>query len=81
MVTGPGPGLAPLYGSDMAIDQALDRLEAQLQEEGRRVVSAVHGAVRRREWSSRVPYGPYIAVAAAIWIFAGKQLIEMMFAP
>ena len=30
----------------MAIDEALDRLEAQLQEEGRRVVSAVHGAVR-----------------------------------
>jgi len=38
-------------------------------------------AVRRREWSSRVPYGPYIAVAAAIWIFAGKQLVELMFAP
>jgi phosphate transport system protein len=30
----------------MAIDDALDRLEAQLQEEGQRVVSAVHGAVR-----------------------------------
>jgi phosphate transport system protein len=30
----------------MAIDQALDRLEAQLQEEGGRVVSAVQGAVR-----------------------------------
>ena len=30
----------------MAIDNALDRLEAQLQEEGRRVVTAVHGAVR-----------------------------------
>ena len=30
----------------MAIDEALDRLEAQLQEEGQRVVSAVHGAVR-----------------------------------
>jgi hypothetical protein len=23
----------------------------------------------RREWSSRMPYGPYIAMAAAIWIF------------
>ena len=23
----------------------------------------------RREWSSRLPYGPYIAVAAAIWVF------------
>jgi phosphate transport system protein len=30
----------------MAIDEALDRIEAQLQEEGQRVVSAVHGAVR-----------------------------------
>ena len=30
----------------MAIDDALDRLEAQLQEEGQRVVAAVQGAVR-----------------------------------
>ena len=30
----------------MAIDEALDRIEAQLQEEGQRVVSAIHGAAR-----------------------------------
>ena len=30
----------------MAIDEALDRVEARLQEEGQRVVSAIHGAVR-----------------------------------
>jgi phosphate transport system protein len=30
----------------MAIDDALDRLEAQLQEEGQRVLSALQGAVR-----------------------------------
>jgi phosphate transport system protein len=30
----------------MAIDEALDRVEAQLQEEGQRVLSAVHGAIR-----------------------------------
>ncbi len=35
-----------MYGVPMAIDDALDRLEAQLQEEGQRVVSSVHGAVR-----------------------------------
>jgi phosphate transport system protein len=35
-----------VYGVLMAIDDALDRLEAQLQEEGQRVVSSVHGAVR-----------------------------------
>jgi phosphate transport system protein len=30
----------------MAIDDALDRLEAQLQEEGQRVTAAIHGAIR-----------------------------------
>jgi leader peptidase (prepilin peptidase) / N-methyltransferase len=34
---------------------------------------------RKREWSSRMPYGPYIALAAAIWIFDGKQLIHALF--
>ena len=36
-------------------------------------------AARRREWSSRLPYGPYIAVAAGIWIFGGKYISETMF--
>src|SRR6266705_5903637 len=35
-----------MYRVFVAIDEALDRLEAQLQEEGQRVVSAIHGAVR-----------------------------------
>jgi phosphate transport system protein len=35
-----------VYGIGVAIDEALDRLEAQLQEEGQRVVSAVRGAMR-----------------------------------
>ncbi|MCF7668672.1 MAG: prepilin peptidase [Verrucomicrobia bacterium] len=26
-------------------------------------------ALGKREWSSRIPYGPYIALAAVIWIF------------
>src|SRR5436309_1004485 len=30
----------------MAIDESLDRIEAELQEEGQRVLSAVRGAVR-----------------------------------
>src|SRR5271154_3854527 len=30
--------------------------------------------LRRREWSSRMPYGPYIAAAAGIWIFGGQKL-------
>ncbi|MEO5804634.1 MAG: prepilin peptidase [Verrucomicrobiota bacterium] len=28
---------------------------------------------KRREWSSRLPYGPYIALAATIWIFSGAN--------
>lgn len=34
---------------------------------------------RKREWSSRMPYGPYIALAAAIWIFFGKQFVAALF--
>lgn len=53
------------------------------------MVSSVIGSIvglalilfRKREWSARLPYGPYIALAAAIWIFGGKHLFEMMFVP
>lgn len=31
-------------------------------------------AVGRRDWSSRLPYGPYIALVAAIWIFLPENL-------
>ncbi len=52
------------------------------------MVSSIIGSIvgislivmRRREWSSRLPYGPYIAVAAAFWIFGGKFLFEKFFA-
>ena len=30
---------------------------------------------RKRAISARLPYGPYIAVAATIWIFCGRELI------
>ena len=33
-------------------------------------------ALKRQAWSSRLPYGPYIAMASAIWIFGGKRLVE-----
>ena len=34
---------------------------------------------RKREWSSRMPYGPYIALAAALWLFGGRQWVESLF--
>ncbi|HXT11012.1 MAG TPA: prepilin peptidase [Candidatus Angelobacter sp.] len=53
------------------------------------MVSSIIGSVvgiglivlRKREWSSRLPYGPYIALAAVIWIFGGKHVFEMLFLP
>jgi leader peptidase (prepilin peptidase)/N-methyltransferase len=32
-------------------------------------------ALRKQEWSSRLPYGPYIALAATLWIFGGDKLV------
>jgi len=34
----------------------------------------------KREWSSRMPYGPYIALAAVLWLFGGKNLFHAIFA-
>jgi leader peptidase (prepilin peptidase)/N-methyltransferase len=30
----------------------------------------------KREWSARIPFGPYLAFAALIWLFAGPQIID-----
>jgi phosphate transport system protein len=38
--------LSGVYRVGMAMDEGLDRIEAELQEEGQRVLSAVRGAVR-----------------------------------
>jgi leader peptidase (prepilin peptidase)/N-methyltransferase len=36
-------------------------------------------ALRRLNRSSRLPYVPFISMAAAIWIFGGPQLVKMFF--
>ena len=51
------------------------------------LVSSVLGAavgvtlilLKRQEMSTRLPYGPYIAAAAVIWIFAGHRLLDYWF--
>ena len=35
--------------------------------------------LRRREWSSRLPFGPYIALAATVWVFTGDALVQWWF--
>jgi leader peptidase (prepilin peptidase)/N-methyltransferase len=32
--------------------------------------------VGRREWSARIPFGPYLSLGALIWIFAGIELLS-----
>ena len=43
------------------------------------VVGAVVGvsllAIGRKDWSDRLPYGPYISLAAVIWIFFGEDIM------
>jgi leader peptidase (prepilin peptidase)/N-methyltransferase len=36
-------------------------------------------ALGKREWSSRMPYGPYIALAAVLWLFGGKHLFHALY--
>ncbi len=44
------------------------------------IVGAIIGlamiAIGRREWSARIPFGPYLALAAVIWIFFGPELVN-----
>jgi leader peptidase (prepilin peptidase)/N-methyltransferase len=43
------------------------------------VVGVTLIAMGRRRWSSRMPYGPYIALSAVIWVFAGKEIVRAIF--
>ncbi len=38
-------------------------------------VGVVLIALKKQAWSSRLPYGPYIALAATFWIFSGQLLV------
>ena len=44
------------------------------------VIGAVIGLlmilVGRREWSARIPFGPYLALGAVLWIFFGPDLLS-----
>ncbi len=43
------------------------------------VVGVTLIALRRQEWSSKLPYGPYIALAALVWTFAGQHILNWLF--
>jgi leader peptidase (prepilin peptidase) / N-methyltransferase len=43
------------------------------------LIGAIYGAsmvaLKKQEWSGRLYFGPFIALAAVIWIFAGQDLV------
>jgi leader peptidase (prepilin peptidase) / N-methyltransferase len=43
------------------------------------LVGAIYGVgtilIGRREWSSKIPFGPYLAIGATVWIFWGKEIL------
>lgn len=39
------------------------------------LVGVVTIVLRHREWSGRIPFGPYLALGALLWMFAGPALV------
>jgi leader peptidase (prepilin peptidase)/N-methyltransferase len=40
------------------------------------IVGGTAIVLKKRDWSSRIPYGPYIALGAVIWIFGGYEWLR-----
>lgn len=41
------------------------------------IVGLVLIGLKKHQWSQQLPYGPYLAIGAVVWIFAGPQLVEL----
>jgi leader peptidase (prepilin peptidase)/N-methyltransferase len=45
------------------------------------VIGALVGGLsillRHREWSAKIPFGPYLSLGALLWIFAGPELVGL----
>lgn len=39
------------------------------------VVAVVMILLKRREWAARIPFGPYLALGAALWVFCGPAFL------
>jgi leader peptidase (prepilin peptidase)/N-methyltransferase len=40
------------------------------------VVAVLMILVKRREWAARIPFGPYLALGAALWVFIGPAFLS-----
>ncbi len=40
------------------------------------VFAMIHRLTGKAEWGAKIPFGPYLAMGAAIWVFYGPQFVE-----
>ena len=40
------------------------------------LLAIVQRVTGRAEWSARIPFGPYLAAGAMIWVFWGVQIVN-----
>lgn len=40
------------------------------------VFAVIHRVTGKAEWGAKIPFGPYLAMGAAIWVFYGPQFVE-----
>ncbi len=41
--------------------------------------AVIHRVTGRAEWGAKIPFGPYLALGAAIWVFYGPQFVDWYF--
>ena len=39
------------------------------------VVAMIMIVIKRREWAARLPFGPYLALGATLWVFCGPAFL------
>jgi leader peptidase (prepilin peptidase)/N-methyltransferase len=40
------------------------------------LVGVVAILARRRDWSAKIPFGPYLALGALLWMFDGAAIVH-----